>query len=367
MKIKGTIIDKSTKSPLQGVEVMGGDNSVKTNKKGKFSIDGEEVENLSFTIDGYSPLIKIPYNNDGDLKKDLGVIELIKNSTNFDLEKIQSSQLDNDSIEKLSSQGFSSSATQQKILDKSISKIKILLIPFILTLLTKFGISNGLEKIKNPETLLNPSCPTDNELKDTINKRNKLVKQLNSLYTVVNNTLTAISITEGVLITLQTLFTTLKFLPIPTPPPPSPSLVPPIQDIKPEIQKSIDKFSSINTGVLLLLTILRDSLQQALDLLKLLDQQIQNCSKDSELDSINEELRNINNQPKTSLTPTEVNGFNFGIETENTTNSLKRKRAIAKNKQGVILLRGEYSFSSSDQILIDELIFYIQTNDLKAD
>jgi len=30
------------------------------------------------------------------------------------------------------------------------------------------------------------------------------------------------------------------------------------------------------------------------------------------------------------------------------------------------MLRGEPSFSSDDQILIDELVFYIKQNDLKA-
>jgi hypothetical protein len=57
----------------------------------------------------------------------------------------------------------------------------------------------------------------------------------------------------------------------------------------------------------------------------------------------------------------------MGTETEITTNPLKRRRATAKNKNGIILLFGEFSFTSIDQILIDELIFYIQTNDLRAD
>jgi hypothetical protein len=57
----------------------------------------------------------------------------------------------------------------------------------------------------------------------------------------------------------------------------------------------------------------------------------------------------------------------MGIETENTTNSLKRKRAIARNKQNIVMLKGEWSFSSIDQILIDELVFYIQQNNLKAE
>lgn len=56
------------------------------------------------------------------------------------------------------------------------------------------------------------------------------------------------------------------------------------------------------------------------------------------------------------------------INVDNVTiNGLKRRRAIARNKSGVIMLQGEPSFSSNDQILIDELVFYIQQNDLKAD
>jgi hypothetical protein len=64
---------------------------------------------------------------------------------------------------------------------------------------------------------------------------------------------------------------------------------------------------------------------------------------------------------------TDVNGFTMGVETEVTDKPLKRRRAIATNKQGVVMLKGEFSFSSIDQILIDELVFYIQQNNLKAD
>ena len=55
------------------------------------------------------------------------------------------------------------------------------------------------------------------------------------------------------------------------------------------------------------------------------------------------------------------------IDVDNVTvEGLKRRRAIARNSQGVIMLQGEPSFSSNDQILIDELVYYIQQNDLKA-
>ena len=55
------------------------------------------------------------------------------------------------------------------------------------------------------------------------------------------------------------------------------------------------------------------------------------------------------------------------IPVEGDTNEeLKRRRAVARNSQGIIMLQGEPSYSSNDQILIDELVFYIQQNDLKA-
>ena len=57
----------------------------------------------------------------------------------------------------------------------------------------------------------------------------------------------------------------------------------------------------------------------------------------------------------------------MSVETEVTDKPLKRRRALATNKGGVVMLKGEWSYSSIDQILIDELVFYIQTNDLKAD
>jgi hypothetical protein len=41
--------------------------------------------------------------------------------------------------------------------------------------------------------------------------------------------------------------------------------------------------------------------------------------------------------------------------------------SFSKNKQDIIMLTGEWSYSSIDQILIDELVFYIQQKDLKAD
>ena len=209
------------------------------------------------------------------------------------------------------------------------------------------------------------SCPEDNKtLQDLINTRNKFAKQLNNLYKVVDTTTKALGLVSGAVTAFSTTYSALKSLPIPTPPTPTPSPVPVVQDQKSTLDIQIKKFNTINSGILLSLVILKDSIQQALDLLQLLDQLIQKCTDDAELDEINEELRETNKSNPPQIT--QINGFTMGTETEPTTENLKRKRAIAKNNQGIILLRGEYSFSSSDQILIDELVFYIKNNDLKA-
>ena len=88
-------------------------------------------------------------------------------------------------------------------------------------------------------------------------------------------------------------------------------------------------------------------------------------------EEVNRELLLVTNNTTENLeTPvvSNLNGFTFDILTDNTNpvGTLKRRFAVAKNKRGVIQLRGESSFSASDQVLIDELIFYIQQNDLKA-
>ena len=76
-------------------------------------------------------------------------------------------------------------------------------------------------------------------------------------------------------------------------------------------------------------------------------------------EGLNEEDNNI---------VTSVNGFTLGVEVDNKNQvgSLQRIYATATDPQGVVVLKGESSFSASEQILIDELAFYIRSNNLKA-
>ena len=365
--ISGIVVSQLSNEPLVGVGVFYNDNFTQTNINGEFSLIGvkmlEDLIQLSIDFPQYVPQTITPHTGDGDIKSDLGVIKLIPNKTNLKIEKLKSSQLDSKSVESLKSKD--SSSLQLKSLNNTINNLKSILIPSILGLIAKFGITNAMGYINGEGNTLNSLCPKDPKtLQDLISIRNKFAKQLNNLYKTVDITTKALGLVSGAITAFSTTYSVLKLLPIPTPPPTIPSLVPVVQDQKSSLDINIKKFTKISAGILLSLTILKDLIQQTLDLLKLLDQLIQKCTEDAELVEINEELREINNTTTPSII--NINGFTMGTETEQTTENLKRKRATAENNQGVILLRGEYSFSSSDQILIDELVFYIQNNDLKA-
>ena len=66
--------------------------------------------------------------------------------------------------------------------------------------------------------------------------------------------------------------------------------------------------------------------------------------------------------------PLPYKGFTFEIKDDISQNFNYPKRyAIARNIQGVQMLRSESSFASNPQILIEELKFIIDRDDLRAD
>ena len=371
---KGIVVDMSQHA-LKGVQVEDGVNIVFTNTKGEFSIDGDWDEKsslkLTFSLKDYNNKTKRITTLTNTVKEDIGVVELKTTKDNKTQNQKELEKLNADSLKsKLKSSSDTLAITSINNLAGTITHTSL---PVIFDLLSQFGINSPLE---NPNPTQGISCPPSEILKAIVEKRNKLSTQLNNIYLSASNTLKTVEGLENVVSIFESLFSTLKLLPIPTLPPGIPSIVPQIQDLKNQfLSPNISKLASLTTGLTLSLSTLVERLQQMLNLLNSLDSQIQNCSEgdDTELVEINEVLLELNSQ-QTSQTPQSdqqqnlnVNGFNFDVETEPTTNNLKRIRAIAKNTQGVVILRGEYSFSASNQILINELVFYIQVNDLKAD
>jgi hypothetical protein len=366
--IKGTVVNEQSQDPIKGAKVsVSPINFVFTDIDGNFTLNGDlpESGSLSMTINalGYEFIEPPLYKGDNTLKSDLGVLQLQPIVSSLAQDKIKSSQLSRDQIKEISRGKKDLSYYAEEKLSNQVNTLKNTLIPAILTMVAGFGLTQVSNyKPEQLSKLLDQSiCPTQAELTNLINRKNKLVKQLSNSLKIIDTTTKTLGITQGVIVLLDaTLFTADN---IPT------NINPFPLGLNKTLSKTIDKLKSVNAGILSILIILRQVLAQAIQLLNLLDQLVQKCYPDADQEKVSLELTALTVQQSTQLSPvvTNVNGFEMGVETENSPNTLKRRRAIARNKQGVVMLKGEWSFSSIDQILIDELIFYIQQNDLKAD
>lgn len=328
---------------------------------------GNNLPSITISAPGYESVEKIPYKGDGTIKEDLGVIKLDPLQDALELDKIEASQLSPDQIKEINPEEKSPEYFLQKKLTNLIINLKGTAIPLTLTLISSFGITKVSQLINKGKTkasdLSNITCPSPEELTRLINRKNKLVKQINKSYQIIDSTTKALGITQGVITSLQITVTAGLAVPVPVP-----ASVPIALQ---RINTLLERLKLANTGILATLILARQVLTQLLQYLNLLDSLIQQCSPDNSQtqEQLSSELTALTLQQTQQESPIviNVNGFEMGVETEPTTNSLKRRRAIARNKQGVVMLKGEWSFSSIDQILIDELVFYIQQNDLKAE
>ena len=380
--IKGVVVNEQSLDPIKGAKVsISPITFVFTDTNGNFTIEGNTPESgsLSMTVNapGFQFVEPALYKGDNTLKTDLGVIQLQPLLPSLNQEKLASSQLSTDQIKELSKGSKGADYFAQERLANQINTIKSTLIPSILTMVAGFGLTqvSNIKPEQFSKYIEQSTCPTQSELTALIDRKNKLVRQLNNTLKLIDTTTKVLGVTGGIIEGLNIAYNILKNLPIPTSTgvPGVPGLptnvILAIQDNKDRLDKLIGKLRNINAGTLSILVLLRQVLLQALQLLNLLDQLVEKCYPDAEQERVAIELTALTNIQSQQLSPvvTDVNGFTMGVETEVTDKPLKRRRATATNKQGVVMLVGEWSFSSIDQILIDELVFYIQQNNLKAD
>jgi hypothetical protein len=326
----------------------------------------------------YESVEIIPYKGNGEVKRDLGIITL--SPINIDFRKLMI-----DALAPKQEQAIKLAQTKKDLkyyAQEKLSKLEIELkktaIPFCLTLIASFGITKVNEFIaEGREGLFDEikSCPNQEVLLQIINKKNKIVKQLNNTLNAIEKTNQILTISSGVIDVLNASLLIVKNIPIPTSTgiPGVPGIpinvINKIQEIIDKTEKTLVVLKGVDIGLIAILSVLRQTLATVVRYLNLLDNLIQSCYPNAQQEQLALELTTLTVQQSTQTSPviTNVNGFEMGVETENSPNTLKRRRAIARNQQGVVMLKGEWSFSSIDQILIDELVFYIQVNNLKAD
>jgi hypothetical protein len=364
-KTSGTIIN-SQEEPIIGCIITSSNGySTVTDKEGKFILKGEYEKGFPFTIEIsnplYSSISKIPFTLNGDIIENVGIIKLIQQDKTLKDSTISNSLISSQHLELLKSSKSNFETLQMNTLIGVGEKIKYDILPRLIEEIVKFGIT--LTPKINPNNILDQKifCPSDINI--IISNKNKLVKRINIIYQTLNRVKIVVSTTDKIITASQIAIEILKLTPTPAPPGVSSSLI--------EIENKLRKYKIISSVTLIILTIIIDLLRQLIDMLNMLDKLVAHCIPDNtnNMELLSQELLALTQQ-QSQIQPviTNVNGFEMGVESEpNTINQIKRKRAIAKNKKGIIMLKGEWSYSSIEQILIDELVFYIQQNDLKAD
>lgn len=264
---------------------------------------------------------------------------------------------------------------------KVVDAIKTKLIPLAIGMLVTFGISKLSQANRK-------TCPTPAALNNVLQTRNRAVRQLNQMYaTIATNTILA-----AVFLSLSQALKGVRLAMDAIPAPQAVGVFPAkdfgglifaqpysftakLQHINDELEKLEERYEGMNRSTLTSLIFLIAGSVTVILLLQGIDKLIQECAEeqgatDLQLEAINAELLAIAEEEEEDGNPVikSLNGFVFSVETDNQNQvgTLKRRFAVAKDSRGTTLLKGESSFSSSDQILIDELVFYIQQNDLKA-
>lgn len=234
------------------------------------------------------------------------------------------------------------------------------------------------------------TCPADIEgINEVIELKNKLTKQLNNIYGQIGGISTLLDVTPPIIDGVNTAKDAAKiaidvvaFIPstLATPIPVGPILKG--KDAIDVLNKLIGKYGGQISTAESYFTSITSELEKILNLLSMVDLFIATCSQklidengnnngllaqNALSDTLLNSTKNQSNQGSPVVTG--VNGFTMKVVSlENEPNEdLQRRQALAINPSGVTMLKGDPSYSSNDQILIDELVFYIKQNNLKAD
>lgn len=329
----------------------------------------KENEKGEFKKSQYAPSIQIITTQAGEVPSELRIHSLFNVDKAAQIAKDKAVEEINQFVIEKIDPYLSLPETFLNNLRKSVLKpatiVQTVMLPLAFELMIFFGIAK-----EEQANQLQSKCPSDARLADIVKKRNSIVRQLNNIYSIIiANTALAFLFTylskylkgikgliDGLAIPLQ--FTTYN-------------LTAKLDNITAALEKLADVNKDLKKQLIISLVFLIVSLIIILRYLGTIDKLISGCKNVDEMEVLNAELLAISTQTTEQGEPEEkiVNGFDMSVEVVDKAQvgDLPRRQAIAKNSKGITILKGEPSFSAQDQILIDELSFYIQVNNLKAD
>lgn len=260
------------------------------------------------------------------------------------------------------------------------------LVPTISDIASKVGIENiGTPNVKYPSTCLPPDeiqkiLIIRNNLLSKLNSASRSIESLSKILNPLNKVVTATTITANILDkTINGLSTSIPL--IPSTPPGTPPLSTIALNTKTILQKTLDattskitKAQNVITSISAALDFVSFILFNLINLLKSIDQYLVGCGA-SGLTPLNDYLTNVeatvsqtlaDQAQPTSAVSTLYNGFILEIVEVPFSPTVKRLKAVAKNNSGIILLQTPLSFTTTPQVLIEELKLIIDSSDLKA-
>lgn len=180
-----------------------------------------------------------------------------------------------------------------------------------------------------------------------------LVKLLKGTSFIINQVAKAFPLVPGAVVSLgndfQTAADTITFAPDGTP------NIPPLSINAAQVSPAI--------------ALVQNTIVKCVDLLDSIDQLILLCNPNSTLTQISDSVNNTyDNESIAELTDNgnTYKGFILEIETRPYTPRVDESRAVGKNPSGIIMISTDWSFTSNTQVLIDEIKYIIDKDDLKA-
>jgi hypothetical protein len=263
-------------------------------------------------------------------------------------------------------------------------------------------VTPTLEDIKNN---LTSGCPPQPVLLSFIERRNNIVNTLNNLGTFIDKITIALTGIAGivnlVLIAKATLRNTKtglniakivinqasKFIPSP---PGVPgfitSTITDLSNAESSINDTVDKITfddlgesklkplqdGVNSSIVYL-AVASGIVKTIVTLLETIDAPLKKCMQEANIQQTLTEvsseivaLTQIESTAQQTINNTTYQGFVLEIEEVDFSPTVKQRRAVAKNSQGIVMAQTPLSFTSNPQTLINELKLIISRNNLKA-
>jgi len=239
-------------------------------------------------------------------------------------------------------------------------------------------------KLLENATLPGGVCVPQVTLDRLILERNALVGQLNSIGTnldTITKSITGlntyfnlvVAVINTISIAKTVVSTAAKIVPII--PGAVPAALSDLEDAKNKLvftntgTSKLDKIQSSITTSAISISLVNGYILSIVNVLNSLDNILTKCSPNSTYIPISKGINDsadAQRQAEATINQTTYNGFIIEIEEVPYTPTVKRKRALGKNQQGIVLIQTELSFTTNPQTLINELKTIIDRDNLKA-